>query len=154
MPATVTLSTTTLTFQVEPLDTEVTLASVSGVLPGMRLFVDKELMAVDALISGTSRVKVRRGVDGTPATRHYSSATVTLGNADQFYFQDPVGVPASAFPVSPYINAQNGKIFYAQGDVAQFHGQSVNRWWQEVTTTYGTGALGVRYTEANPTSST
>ena len=154
MPATVTLSTTTLTFQVEPLETEVTLASVSGVLPGMRLFVDKELMAVTDLVDGTSRVQVRRGVDGTPATRHSSSATVTLGDSDQFYAQDPVGVPDSAFPVSPYINALNGKVFFAQGDVAQFQGQPVNRWWQEVTTTYGQGALGVRYSESNPTSST
>lgn len=154
MPATVTLSTTTLTYQVNASETEVQLASVSGVTPGLRLFIDKELMAVDRVVDDTTKVKVRRGVDGSPAAPHISSSVVTIGRADQFYTADPVGAPASATQVSPYINVLNGKIFYAQGDVASYPGQEVNRWWQEVTTTYGIGPVGIRTLETDPTSST
>lgn len=153
MPATVTLSTVTLTYGVSATDRFISVSSTSGLTPGKRLFVDKELMAV---ISAPSSIvaEVRRGVDGTAAGAHSSSATLTIGDADQFFAHDPFNVPMSAIRVSPYINALNGKVFYAQGDVEQFPGQPVARWWQEVTNVYGQGALGIRTQTSDPTAST
>lgn len=152
MPATVTLSTTTLTYGIDPGAGEIQLDSVSGILPGYRLWIDRELMSVLRLIPGSERLQVQRGVDGTAAAEHSSSATVTIGTPDQFYSRDPVGAPSSAIPVSPWINVLNGKVWYAQGDSVP-DGQTY-RWWQEVSQTYGIGALGVRTQTSAPTSST
>jgi len=152
MPATVTLATATLTYSVTPDAVEVQLSSVSGVDPGDRLWIDRELMKVNSVVTGTTRVKVNRGVDGTAATRHASSATVTVGRPDQFYTTDPIGSPSMVIPVSPYINALNGKVWMSQGDALP--DGNAYRWWQEVTQTYGIGALGVRTQVANLSSST
>lgn len=152
MPATVTLSTTALTNGINPRDQEFRLNSYSGILPGYRLFVDRELMTVVSVRSDSNGVDVTRGVDGTAATDHSSSAVVTIGKADQFYQSDPQGAPAGAIEVSPYINTRNGKVFYAQGD-SQPTGVTY-RWWQDVTQTYGFGPLGIRTQTAAPTSST
>jgi hypothetical protein len=152
MPATVTLATATLTYSVTPDAVEVQLSSVSGVDPGDRLWIDRELMKVNSVVTGTTRVKVNRGVDGTAATRHASSAVVTVGRADQFYTTDPVGSPAMVIPVSPYINAINGRVWMSQGDALP--DGNAYRWWQEVTQTYGIGPLGVRTQVANLSSST
>ena len=150
MPATVTLSTTTLSAAVSLLDDEVQLASTSGLFPGIRLFIDGELMEVLRL--GVSpNVKVRRGVDGSRSAAHVSGLTVYIGQAHQFYSHDPVGRPDAAVPVSPYINVLNGKVFLPQGDTVA--SATANRWWQEVTATYGVGALGVRTTTYDPTTS-
>lgn len=97
-------------------------------------------------------VNVQRGVDGTSASDHDSSAVIYVGRADQFYSADPVGSPSESIPVSPYINAMNGSIWYAQGD--SLPAGRVYRWWQKVSTTYGQGALGVRTSTADPSSST
>lgn len=149
MPATVTLSTTTLTSGMNPRETKVYLASLSGIYPGYRLFVDKEQMEVLST-ERTNIANVKRGSDGTASSAHLSGATATIGQAHQFYFQDPIGIPDSAIQVSPYINLRNGKVFYAQGDTDS----ASLRWWQEVTTTYGSGALGIRTVESSPASST
>lgn len=152
MPATVTLATATLTYGVGPDAGEVELSSVSGIDVGYRLWIDRELMKVKSIVTGTTRVKVIRGVDGTAATIHSSSSVVTIGRADQFYTSDPVGAPASVIAVSPYINALNGRIWYAQGD--SLPDGLTYRWWQEVTQTYGIGPLGVRTQVASLSSST
>jgi hypothetical protein len=150
MPATVTLSTTTLQTSVDPGDRQVLVASTSGLTAGTRLFVGKELMSVVSL--GVSNwVRVVRGVDGSAAQHHDSGATAYIGRADQFYDSDPVGAPAETIPVSPYVNVINGTVWYAQGDSLPVGSQ---RWWQKQTTTYGFGALGVRTTVLEPTSST
>jgi hypothetical protein len=147
MPATVTLSTTTLSTAVGPGDTSILVASTSGLVNGTRLFVDRELMAVAGLGVGTA-VNVIRGVDGTSATPHDSSSLIYIGRADQFYSQDPVGAPPEAIPVSPYINVTTGGIWFAQGDtLPPMFGY---RWWQPAVTTYTTGALGVRQTTQDP----
>jgi hypothetical protein len=151
MPATVTLSTTTLAANVGASDNQIKLASTAGVTPGTRLWVDRELMAVVSL-GVDPWVNVSRGVDGTAGSPHNSAATVTIGQAYQFYSSDPVGRPNEAVPVSPYINVRNGTIWYAQGDAVP--GDTATRWWQAVTTTYDTGPLGVRTTTMDPTSST
>ena len=152
MPATVTLSTTTLLAPLDEHEGVVTLASVSGLFPGYRLYVDRELMSVLRVGVGT-QVHVNRGVDGTKGAIHVSGSTVTIGQAHQFYGKDPVGSPPEAIPVSPWINVVNGKFWYAQGDPTPAGG-NVARWWQERTATYGTGPLGVRTVTYNPTSST
>lgn len=154
MPATVTLSTTTLIEGVSATPRTIKVASASGVVIGRRLYIDKELMAVTALVVSTTAytlVQVTRGVDGTSSAPHSSSSVVTIGQPDQFYHVDPLGAPPNAIPVSPYINVRNGKVWFAQGDT-QPDGQTV-RWWQEVTTTYGFGALGYRTQVKVPTSS-
>lgn len=151
MSATVTLSTTTLTNGIGPQEREVKLASNSGVLAGLFLFVDRELMKVERLLDN-GLVRVVRGQGGTSGQKHSSSAVVTIGSGTQFYSQDPVGSPAEATEVAPWINVQNGKVWYAQGD-AQPTGLTF-RWWQEVTTSYSAGPLGIRVSESSPSSST
>lgn len=151
MPATVTLNTTTLAAPVSATARQVKLASTAGVLPGYRLYADRELMAVVSL-GVDPWVNVRRGVDGTATSAHTSSVTVTIGTADQFYQSDPVGAPPSAVQVSPYINVLTGDVWYAQGDALPEG--NANRWWQKQATTYTAGALGVRVATSSPTSST
>ena len=148
MPATVTLATATLTYGIDSGASEVTLSDVSGVRPGYRLFIDRELLQAQS-VSG-SVVKVKRGIGGTANSKHDSSATVYIGRSDWFYQQDPVGAPEPAIPVSPYINVSNGKVFFAQGDATS----TAYRWWEEAVTTYGTGPLGVRTRTSSLSAST
>jgi len=150
MAATVTLSSTTLSAAVSSTDSQVKVASTSGLTPGIRLWVDQELMSVVSLGIAPA-VNVLRGVDGTVAAPHSSSATVTFGRADQFYQSDPVGRPPSVIPISPWINVLNGRVWYAQGD--ELPNGLTNRWWQLQSATYGTSALGVTTTTLSPTSS-
>jgi hypothetical protein len=152
MPATVTLSSTTLSVPVDRSANEITLASVSGLYAGTRLFVDGELMRVISVGVGTL-VNVSRGVDGTAGVPHSAGATVYVGNADQFYSKDPQGIPPAAIPVSPYINLKNGRVWFARGDAGDPSGNSL-RWWQQQTVTYTPGALGVTTTTLDPTAST
>jgi hypothetical protein len=140
MPATVTLSSTTLATGTGAADPQIKVSSVSGLTPGIRLFVDGELMSVVSLGLGTS-VNVRRGVDGTASAAHPQMATVWIGRADQFYSTDPVGQPAASIPVSPYINAANGSVWFAQGDSGPAS-LSV-RWWQQQNTARTVGPLGI-----------
>jgi hypothetical protein len=150
MPATVTLSSTTLSVSVGPATDTLVLASTAGVLPGYRLYIDGELIKVNAL--AVDGVKVRRGVDGSAGAAHPSGSTVYIGRADQFYSQDPTGRPPDEIQVSPYINVVNGSVWYAQGDSLPL-GNST-RWWQRQTTSYENGPMGVRTSTLNPTSST
>lgn len=154
MPATVTLATTTLQEGVSASARQIKVASSSGITAGIRLYIDRELLSAVSLGVATAnytQVNVRRGVDGTTATPHSSTAVITIGRGDQFYDSDPVGAPPSEIPVSPYINVLNGKVWYARGDTGP--GQTV-RWWQERTTTYDVGPLGVNVTSSSPTTST
>lgn len=138
MPATVTLSTTTLTGELDRSQGTVQLASTSGVVKGTRLYVDGEMM--EAISVGVDGTKVRRGVDGTAGVPHASGVTVYIGEAHQFFQKDPVGRPPAELHVSPHINVVNGTVWFAQGDASN----TSARWWQKQTTTYGVGALGVR----------
>ena len=109
MPATVTLATTTLAQATTGGAREIKVASTTGILPGLRLFLDGELMQVVSL--GISPwVNVLRGRDGTRAEIHDSGTTIYIGRADQFYSKDPVGAPAEVIEVSPYINVLNFKL--------------------------------------------
>ena len=150
MPATTTLSTTTLSAPIGPADTRVRLTSTSGLLVGTRLFVDGELMRVQSL-DVDSWVNVKRGIDGTASVAHDPQTLVYIGEAHQFYCQDPVGRPQAAIPVSPYINVSNGAVWFARGDASS---TTANRWWQRQTTTYVAGSLGIPTTTLDPTVST
>ena len=150
MPATTTLSTTTLLEGVDAANRQVRVASTSGLTAGIRLFIGGELMEVVSL-GVDPWVNVRRGVDGTAGTPHDSLETIYIGRADQFYSQDPIGAPPAAIPVSPYINVINGTIWFSQGNAGDVPSM---RWWQKQTVTYGVASLGVLSTTLNPTSST
>jgi hypothetical protein len=151
MPATVTLSTSTLTVGVNASDTQLTVASISGLTIGRRLFCEGELMSVVGFGVGT-QVNVGRGVDGTVGAPHDAGTVFFVARPDQFYSVDPKGRPPAAIPVSPYINVLNGTVWFAQGDATP--SGTANRWWQAQTTTYGTGSLGVRTVSSTPTTST
>lgn len=139
MSATVTLSTTTLSQTVPSASQRfIVVASTSGLSKGIRLFVDRELMSVVSL-GVNNRVNVQRGVDGTSATPHSSSAVIVIGTGIQFYQNDPQGQPPASPEVSPWINLSNGSVWYLQGNETDD-----NRWWQKRTTIYDVGALGVR----------
>ena len=143
MAATVTLSTTTLARGCGVTDTRVQVASVSGLLPGMFLFIDRELMAYvqTGIANGIGTwIDVRRGVGGTAATEHSAGSLFTLGRPDQFYSTDPVGAPPAVVPVSPYINVVTGDVWLMQGD-ENIGGE---RWWTKRVNTRGIGPLGVR----------
>lgn len=152
MPATVTLSTTTLSAPVNGFDGVIKVASTAGILPGLRLFVDGEAMTVISL-GIDPYVNVRRGSDGTTAKPHASSQTVYIARGDQLYRQDPKGRPLDEIEVSPWINVRTGSVWFAQGDTAPAGGFA-DRWWQLQTTTYDTGALGVTTKTLSPTAST
>ncbi|MDA1095310.1 MAG: hypothetical protein O3A25_18920 [Acidobacteria bacterium] len=146
MAATTTLATTTLTYAVGAGDRAVTLGSTSGVVPGVQLHADRELLQVVSVGLGTS-VNVLRGRGGTSASRHTSGVTATIGQPDQFYSSDPQGLPAIPPLVSPWINVLTGDQWLAQGDET---GASVEgRWWQKVASAYSIGALGVSAPVAN-----
>jgi hypothetical protein len=145
--ATVTLSTTTLSAAVSASDGAFTLASTSGIVPGVRLFLDRELIAVVSLGLGTS-VNVRRGQHGTAAQAHASGSTVTIGRADQFYESDPQGLPPDVVLVSPWINVLTGAQWTAQGDES---GPGLKaRYWQQTVVTPAIGDLGIRVTSSTP----
>ena len=81
MPATYTLSSTNFVVPVGKFDTQVKVASTSGLTPGSRLFADRELMQVVSLDVSTL-VNVRRGVDGTLAERHGEVLKAMLSTRD------------------------------------------------------------------------
>lgn len=149
MPATVTLSSTTLSENVSATSSIVKVASTSGLLPNVRLFVEGELMRVVSLGVGTGEVNVLRGQDATKANAHDAGETVYVCEAHQLYHTDPQGVPEAAIAVSPYINLNNGSIWFAQGGPTG----TAKRWWQKQSVTYGTGPLGIRTVTYDPTSS-
>lgn len=151
MPATVTLATTTLAETLDASADRVKLASTAGVLPGIRLYVDGELMTVRAL-GVDPWVLVIRGQGSTRSQPHASALTVYIGRGDQFYDKDPVGRPPAAIEVSPWINLRNGNVWFAQGDTDP--SATADRWWQLALTTYDQGPLGVRVKTSDPIAST
>lgn len=142
--ATTTLSTTTLTARVGPGDPQLILASLTGVAPGICLYIDTELCRVQTLTGVGNGIVARRGVEGTTSSVHASGATVTIGRGDQFYAADPVGVPPSPPAVLPYINVINGTTWQPVGDEV---GASVDaRTWQKQIAVTSAGALGANVT--------
>ena len=145
----VTLSSTTLPQEIARDQNEIKLASASGLVAGQRLYVDRESMEVVRVLVDPF-VLVRRGRDGTGGARHANGATVWIAEAYQLYQRDPQGLPQTELLVSPWINVLTGDLWFAQGDVVP----GTARWWQKQLATYSVGALGVRVTTLDPTSST
>lgn len=150
MPATVTLSSTTLQSPCGPADTQIKVASTSGLVIGTRLFIEGELMAVTGL-AVSPWVNVQRGVDGTTGLPHNTSATIWIGQPSQFYSSDPIGRPNDVILVSPWINVIENRVWFAQGD--NMPAGFGNRYWQVQSTTYGAGSLGIQTSTQSPTSS-
>lgn len=144
MLATVTLASTSFASAVGAFDTQVNLASTSGIVPGVRLFANREMLCVERLTGIGNNAVVRRGLDGTGSSAHATNETVYIGSPEQFYDIDPQGVPVTGSPVNPYINTRTGVIWVIQGD--DVGSGAAARAWQPVTTTQTTGALGVRVT--------
>jgi hypothetical protein len=152
--ATVTLASTTTTRLVAAGDSEIPVASATGILPGLCLYLADSVMGRGELctvlrVTGLA-VAVLRGVEGTATAAHAVGATVTIGRPDQFYRLDPVGAPPLALAVSPWINVLTGTQWLAQGD--EVGGGTGLRFWQPVTTTVTPGVLGGRLTTQTPTS--
>lgn len=112
------LPTTTLSATVGSSDLIVVLGSVTSVTaPGMRLFMDGELMQVTAPANTTTgQVAVARGVGGSRSLPHVSGVTVYIGQSYQFYTQDPQGEPPVVPAVTPWINVINGNIWTVSGN--------------------------------------
>lgn len=144
MAATVTLSTTTLSRTIGSGDSSIVLGSLTNVQPGLRLFIDLELLAVERLTGIGNEVIVRRGVDGTASTRHGSSAPIYIGRADQFYSRPPEGLPAPSQRVNPHIDVNAGQIWWVVGDEVGAGADA--RKWVPSLTNIQPGALGVRVT--------
>ena len=140
MAALATLTTTTLRTAVSSSESSLCLTSTAGVLPGLYLYLDQELVKVVSLGLNTC-VNVRRGADGTSGAAHASGVTVTLGRGDQFYLSNPVGTPPTEVLVTPWINVLTGEQWTPQGDET---GPNVARWWAKTEVTRGIGPLGVR----------
>ena len=149
MPATYTLTSTSLASDARRDDSIVSVASTSGLTTGIRLFVDDELMNVVGLVP--DGVRVLRGVDGTRAAHHDSGSVVWVGSADKFYTVDPQGDPREVVLVSPHINIRTGAVWFAKGDTAP--NGKVYRWWQKQAPVFSQGALGGRTMTLDPTSS-
>lgn len=138
--ATVSLSSTTFATTVEPSDTLVNLTSTSGIVPGVSVFCDRELMFVERLTGIGTQTIVRRGQDGTSATRHATNSTVWIGRGDQFYNSTPTGLPPAVLLVYPYIDVRTGVIWVAQGD--ETGPNNAGRVWAQTTQAMVAGALG------------
>lgn len=84
----------------------VTLANVTGVSPGIGLFVGKEAMSVLTITGNLCRVT--RGVDGTVAAVHAAGATVWIGpnraviGEGPFWFESPVAGAACSLLTEQY----------------------------------------------------
>lgn len=150
MSALATLATTTLAAPVSSSDSLVKLTSTSGVVPGIYLYCEQELMQVDRLDANGYAI-VRRGQSGTASQPHVSTAVVTIGRGDQFYFVNPFGTPPSVQLVSPWINVLTGEQWTAQGDET---GLSPNLYWAKTQYVHSTGALGVRSSIAEVSTTT
>jgi hypothetical protein len=101
---------TTLSGAVTPGQTNIVLASVTGVVANTTLlFVDKEAISVIS-VSGTT-VHVQRGASGTRASGHVTGSGVLVGPANAFVAVDPQGsctAGAGVFLYTPVVNVTNG----------------------------------------------
>ena len=151
MSATYTLASTNFAAPVAKDATQVYVASKSGLAAGMRLYSDRECMAVVSLHSSANLVNVRRGVDSTRAQEHGTDVTVWVATPDQLYDHDPQGRPREDLLVSPFINVLTGDVWFAQGDAAPIG--TGQRWWQKQVIGHTIGDLGTRITTPDPSSS-
>jgi hypothetical protein len=110
------MRTTTLSLPVGVNDKSINLTSVTGVNPlsggqvATILFVDKEVMYVQS-VTGSSAT-VTRGQNGSDSTAHNAGATVYVGPPGAYGTRNLSGAcNESSWPVTPYININNGNIY-------------------------------------------
>ena len=130
-----TLGQTTLSSKVGQGDTQIQLASTTGVYgyaanlqpvpsnpsnPQSNCYIDREELEIRTVPSTGTVVQVRRGVNGTTASAHASGQMVLCGPAIAFYTNDPGGTPATGGSVgglacttanvlvTPWINVRTG----------------------------------------------
>lgn len=145
--ATYNLNSTMLTNSIDASQNLIYVASTSSIQRGNYLvFADatgrKECAKVVEVAPGTGQLRVARGQFETSGQPHPSTAVIFIATAaDQLFSVDPEKTDAPLALVEPWINLTNGKIWYLYGDVLD--GQQY-RWWQERTTAYGIGPLGIR----------
>jgi len=103
-----TLTQTTLSAKVDNQTTTIPLTSATGVVATSTvLFVDSELMYVNAINSTTA--KVTRGYGGSVAKAHRSGSMVLLGPPNYFFVNTPSGACTSTnLAVLPAVNTQTG----------------------------------------------
>lgn len=145
------INSTTFNKAIGVADTFIPLTSVANINPNDFLFADREMMAVDAVLSTVTPpgVRVRRGVGGTTASTHAPALiAVYSGPATAFYATDPIGVPPSGVQ-NYWINTKTGVVWVAQGDEAGPGTQT--RYWQAQTLVQSRGSLGIRTTTPTPT---
>jgi hypothetical protein len=138
--STFTLTTTNFAADVSANDSQVLLASTTGVVPGVALYCGREQMIVDRLTGISTYAVVRRGVNGTETRAHSNADVVWVGSTDLFFFQDPQGQVPNPPRVAPHINVLTGVVWYVQGDELP----GAQRTWQPQTTAQTIGSLGVR----------
>lgn len=143
MQATFTLSTTAFASKVSATDSQVNLASTSGIVPGVQLFANRELMQVIGLTGVGNMVTVLRGRDGTETRTHGTGETIYIAQGYQLFLQDPTGLPSKGnVLVNPHINVANGIVWVIQGDDEGPMADA--RQWVPVTSPQAAGSLGVR----------
>lgn len=145
MQALFTLATTTFLTPVTATDTQVNLASTSGISPGVFLFANRELLKVVGLTGVGNYASVLRGQEGTATRAHGAGAeTIYLAQGYQLFSSDPQGLPGANIFANPHINVLNGTVWVIQGDDEGPGMQG--RTWQQVTTSQAIGATGQRVT--------
>jgi hypothetical protein len=138
--STFTLTSTTFGLPVLASDSQVLLASTTGVTPGTALYVGREQMLVDRLTGISTYAVVRRGQNGTVTRDHSTGDTVWIGSPDWFFSADPQGYVVNPPLVEPYINVLTGDVWYVQGDDIA----NAQRTWQKAVSSQIFGSLGVR----------
>jgi hypothetical protein len=139
-----TLTTTTFTAPVAASDTQVIVASTSGIVPGVFLFANRELFKVVRATGIGNAFVVLRGQEGTHTRDHGTGETIYLAQGYQLFVTDPQGLPPTVTFANPHINVVSGTVWVVQGD--DLGPGTGARSWQPVTTTQTAGALGVRVT--------
>lgn len=149
MVATYTLATTGFANPVLASDSIICFMSTSGLVPGVFVFANRELMRIVGPTVAQCYT-VLRGQDGTETRAHSPLETVYIAQGFQLFSTDPTGVPPVGVRSNPHINVQNGNVWVIQGD--EVGSGTQDRSWQLVTTVQSIGALGVRqYTVTTPT---
>jgi len=101
-------ASTTLALPVSVTDSQVVLASGTGVLPGMLLYFDRETMQIASVFGAT--VQVYRGIQNTNVLAHSAGVPAYFGTADQFFSSDPKGA-CSANAALTFVRPQTGDTF-------------------------------------------
>ena len=109
--------TATQNFVVLTSATVLTVSTGGSIVAGNWLYVDREAMRVVS-ISGT-RVTVARGVGGTFAAAHATSAVIFTGPANYYQSADPglLACTVATMQFRPWINVLNGNVWLCKSSV-------------------------------------